>query len=181
MKKMNEIEKYFKARIQEIKSLAVRGDVWVFICCAVFLEYLAKLVYGEDKKAKGYKNFIKNYLSVIDVRYNNFSFSKLNCDGLKKNLPDQMYHILRCGIVHSFSLYPDKISKNNGGAKQSIVLGHEINGDRHLTPYIKNNFDSVIFTTEGFSSDIEKLVDKIFTDAKTYTELAKRILKWYSE
>jgi|GEM_PF-2173381 hypothetical protein len=30
MVELIEIEKYFKARIQEIKTLAVRGDVWFF-------------------------------------------------------------------------------------------------------------------------------------------------------
>ena len=157
---ISDIHKYFKNRISEIKDLAVNtGNPWVFLCCSSFIDYLVRLVYDKEANSSDYKKFIIDYLSQIDIRYKDFEYQS----GVK-DLPDQMYHILRCGIIHSFSLIPDSSSLRKGGRKRSILLAHNKNGETHFKPVTENGYDSVVFTAESFSSDLEKLVDKIFTE-----------------
>lgn len=104
METLDSIHFYYKERIGEVKRYSSIGDVWVFLMCSVFIEYLVKLVSGKEATNKGdYKHFIGTYLSLIDPRYKNFKYSNGKTD-----LPDQMYHVLRCGIVHGFSFIADK-------------------------------------------------------------------------
>lgn len=104
METLDSIHFYYKERIGEVKRYSSIGDVWVFLMCSVFIEYLVKLVSGKEATNKDdYKHFIGTYLSLIDPRYKNFKYSNGKTD-----LPDQMYHVLRCGIVHGFSFIADK-------------------------------------------------------------------------
>lgn len=100
----------------------------------------------------------------------------------KKDLPEQMYYVLRCGIVHSFSLVPDKTSIGNGGRERSILLNHNKNNDgyTHLKAYTENSYDSVVFTAETYATDIEKLVDMIFTKiVRQDSVVEKKIIKYW--
>jgi hypothetical protein len=93
-----------------------------------------------------------------------------------------MYHVLRCGIVHGYSLVPDKISISKGGRKRSILLGHRKNCDTHFEKNEENGLDSVVFTAEDFAEDLEKLTDAIFKEmAPKDQNLSKNIVDWYSK
>lgn len=153
------IHNYFKERISEIIDLANRGDPWVFLCCSSFIDYLVRATYDKRANASDYKEFIKDYLCSIDMRYKDFQYQSGT-----KDLPDQMYHILRCGIIHNFSLIPDSSSLRKGGRERSILLAHNRNGATHFKPITENGFDSVIFTAESFATDLKRLVEKIFTE-----------------
>ena len=156
---ITDIHNYFKNRISEINDLAKRGDPWVFLCCSSFVDYLVRATYDKEANANDYKEFIMNYLSLIDIRYKDFEYQSG-----AKDLPDQMYHILRCGIIHSFSLIPDSNSLRKGGRIRSILLAHNKNGATHFKAMTESGYDSVIFTAESFAADLEKLVEKIFTE-----------------
>jgi hypothetical protein len=174
---IKDIHKYFKDRISEISDLAKRGDPWVFLCCSAFIDYLVRATFNKEAKSNDYKEFIIQYLSLIDVRYNDFEFK----NGAK-DLPDQMYHILRCGIIHSFSLIPDDTSLRKGGRKRSILLAHTKNGATHFDSYTENGYDSVIFTAETYASDIEKLIDVIFKDVVVNnSRIEENIKSWWSK
>lgn len=93
-----------------------------------------------------------------------------------------MYHVLRCGIVHNYSLVPDHQSSKNGGRKRSILLGHRKNDHKHLSRYNEKGYDSVLFTAEDFSEDLEKVLDKIFLElAPTNLVLEKNIKSWINK
>lgn len=174
MTDINTIHKYFKARVKEIKCISKKVNPWGFVCCSAFIEYLVKATNGGESGREKYKDFIIKYLSQIDDRYTNFKYH----DG-KQDLPVQMYHILRCGIIHSFSFVPDNLALGNGGRIRSILLSHK---DVHLTPYTEKEYDSVIFNAMSFANDIEKLVDLIFNDiAEKDDTVKKNILQWYEK
>src|SRR5262245_13667263 len=86
----------FNDRLAELPALYPSGSPWVFLCAAALVEYLAKLVDGTDNGGRGYKCFVRNWLSSIRPAYLSFRYSAGQCD-----LPEQMYHVLRCGIVHN--------------------------------------------------------------------------------
>lgn len=174
-----EIHNYFKNRVSEIKVICECVNPWGFLCCSAFIDYLVNAIYKKSN-ATNYKDFIIKYLSEINHLYADFEYSK----DKKKDLPEQMYYILRCGIVHSFSLVPDKKAKKNGGRQRSILLSHDKNNDgyTHLEAFTKGDFDSVIFTAESFASDLEKLVEKIFTEIVVKKpEIKENIISWWGK
>ena len=141
-----------------------------------FIEYLSKLVYGPDSGQQGFKDFVIDYLAKINHKYQDFKYK----NG-KNDLNKQMYHILRCGIVHSFSLVPDKRSTGKEGRLRSIVIAHKKSGFLHLAPYSSSDApDAAIFISEHFANDIERVVDYIFTQAKPGSQLTCNIEKWFN-
>lgn len=175
MKTITEIHDYYRARIKEVKGYAKSGDTWVFLMAASFIDYLVRMVYNvEPTTHREYKQFIKDYLSLINPQYKDFVYESTD-----KDLPEQMYHVLRCGIVHGYSLVPDSQGMNYGGRKRSILLGHKIHGDIHFTKIVTTEYDSVLFTAEDFTEDLEKLLNKIFIDiAPLDSTLTQNILNW---
>ena len=173
---VSDIEPYFRARVKELKVLSQNGTPWEFLCMAVFIEYLSKLVYGRDRGQQGFKNFVIDYLAKINPKYQDFKYKNGNHD-----LNQQMYHILRCGIVHSFSLVPDDKSTKYGGRLRSIVIAHKKSGHLHLAPYSSSDApDAAIFISEDFANDIERVVDYIFTQSKPGSQLTRNIEKWFN-
>ncbi len=175
---LNEASTYFRERVNELRRACADGTPWVFLCASAFIEYLSKLVNGEDKGRDGYKKFVKDYLSQANPLYRDFVFKNGQCD-----LDVQMYYVLRCGIVHSFSLIPDDRARKAHGRDRSIVLCHarerDEHGWKHLMPYpppeIKSTVnDAVLFVAEDFVDDIGKVTELILTEAN----LQGNIEKW---
>lgn len=172
--KLLPVYKYYKQRVVELKHLAILGDPWVFLCSSAFIDYLARLVSNNAINGEDYEKFIKDYLIEIDSRYVNFQFQS----GMQ-DLPKQMYLILRCGIIHNFSLNPDETGIKKGGRNTSILVGHNSNGCTHLSKYLDNSNDSIIFTAESFVEDLDKLLDLIFLEkAKSDSTIATNIFQW---
>jgi hypothetical protein len=180
---MNKIESYFNGRLKELEQLADRGDPWIFLCASSFVEYLARITNGKPTNREDYKDFLKNYFFRVCPAYAAFRFASG-----KDDLAEQMYHVLRCGIVHSFSLFADPQAKKCGGRDRSILLAHRKNGVRHLTQYIDNRrkikMDAVIFTAEDFVHDIKKVTSSIFSEARKKNQagrqLKKNISSWFA-
>lgn len=171
---INLVQKYFNDRCDEIESLATRGDVWVFLCDLVMIDYLANMSNGERPRSlsENYINFINEY---FDDKYQNFAFS----DG-QKDLPEQIF-FLRCEIVHQFSLKPGQRELSNGARPRSIVLGHEKNSCVHLDKYTKNGCNSVIFTAEQFTEDVRSAIVDLFKKAENNQDLSDKIMKYTRE
>ncbi len=169
------IESYFKSRVEELRAFAERGDPWVFLCASSFIEYLAKVVYDRPTTHKDYKEFLKNYLFTICPEYKTFKYDSGKCD-----LAEQMYHVLRCGIVHSFSLFPDRVATtNHGGRARSILIAHRKSGRRHLGNYVDKRrnpkLDAAVFIAEDFIDDIAEVTDFIFSQARKRTTSGKQL------
>lgn len=109
----------FKERIVDILHFCESGSPLVFVLASAFLDYLAKLPEGKDNGAEGYKDFVAQWLMQVRPEYSSFRYASGQSD-----LPIQMYHVLRCGILHSFSLIPDSRARDKGGRDRSVVLIH---------------------------------------------------------
>ena len=171
---MDKIEAYLRARLDELRCLAQRGDPWVFLCASSFLEYLARLEKGSATKADEYKSFLRKYLYKVCPSYKRFRYSSGASD-----MADQMYHVLRCGIVHGFSLVADVTAKKHGGRDRSILLAHRSAGRKHLSAYVNNGVkpkvDAAIFVAEDFVEDIAKLAEFLFDESRKETPTAGKL------
>ncbi|OQP42030.1 hypothetical protein A4H97_34145 [Niastella yeongjuensis] len=166
------IKEYFLARCDEIISLSHRGDPWTFLCGSAMIDYLTNMTTGNSTRVR-YINFIEDYFAQVNILYKEFTYQSGD-----KDLPTQMYVVLRCGIVHSFSLIPNNLGISYGGRIRSILLAHEKNGHSHFETYIKDGMDSVIFTAEGFAMDIKNVVLSVFKKATTDQNLETQILAY---
>jgi hypothetical protein len=94
-----------------------------------------------------------------------------------------MYHVLRCGIVHSFSLIADKQAKRDGGRDRSIVLAHRASGRKHLEACVDGRrnpkLDAAVFVAEDFVADIEKVTNSIFAQSCTNKKLRLNMKTWW--
>jgi hypothetical protein len=156
-------------------ALAQRGDPWVFLCASSFLEYLAKIELGKATTSTDYKNFLKNYLFRVCPDYAAFRFRSG-----AKDLAEQMYHVLRCGIVHSFSLFADPSAKaKHGGRDRSILLAHRSSGQRHLANHVnqrtKPKVDAAVFIAEDFVDDVGKVTEFLFAQARKRTNVGRQL------
>jgi hypothetical protein len=172
---LTKTETYFKNRVGELRALAQRGDPWVFLCASSFLEYLAKIELGKTTTSTDYKNFLTNYLFKVCPAYGAFRFHSGAQD-----LAEQMYHVLRCGVVHSFSLFADPAAKTkHGGRDRSILLAHRGSGQHHLANYVKQRtkpqVDAAVFVAEDFVDDVGKVTEFLFAQARKRNMTGKRL------
>ena len=89
------------------------SDVWIFVGATTMIEYLAALKKGESAGPKDFIEFVRGYMPEY-VQFKYKRKHRLSKTGVgekpriltKADLPEQMYYILRCGLVHGFSLVP---------------------------------------------------------------------------
>jgi len=170
-----------REQIADIKRFCLTGSPLVFVLASAYLDYLAKLPPGKDDHAKGYKDFITNWLSRVRPGYESFRF---HCG--KADLPVQMYHVLRCGILHSFSLIPDERALKQGGRDRSIILFHrkesQEQGFSHLSNYADSKApDAAVFVAEDLAEDIEKVMELLFAEAENNPELKANMETWLQQ
>lgn len=170
---INGIENFFLDRIAELENQCHEHTTWVFLCASAMINYLVNLVNGSETKSDDYKRFINDFMPED---YKNFQFLNGNND-----LGIQMYHTLRCGIVHNFSLFPDAAGLRAGARERSIALTHRDNKDgNHFCNHagISKDLDAALFVAEDFINDIKTAVKKIFNDARNNAGLKQNILNW---
>ena len=178
---LSDAHQRFKDRLAELPALYPSGSPWVFLCAAALVEYLAKLVDGSDTGGLGYKNFVRNWLALIRPAYATFSYRSGQSD-----LPEQMYHVLRCGVVHNLSLIPAPAARAKGGRDRSIVLCHRPEAQQghlfHLSNYATAEIaDAAIFVAEDFVDDIDHVVERVFSAAVPGSTLEINMNRWLNE
>lgn len=181
---LSEVKIHLQHLVKYMESTIILESAARFIVPCSFIDYLSKLYKGGG--GENYKKFIKEIMSEVNPKYIEFEYKGENEKPIK-DLPVQMYHILRCGIVHSFSLIPDKTAKDNGGRKRSIVLGFNEDKEKykHLDNYSdKDITDACIFILDDFISDLNKSIEVLFAKAEKKNEdgsnsdLERHILDW---
>lgn len=91
---LEEAQRYLKDQLNALRALYPSQTPYVFLCAASHIEYLMKIVNGRDAKSKGYKQFIRTWLSRIRPGYASFTFPAGKAD-----LPEQMYHRTICAAL----------------------------------------------------------------------------------
>lgn len=170
-----------------------RGNIWIFLGLATTIDYLAGLERGKRAGRRGYIDFIRNY---FPEKYSDFEYESTHRKpgtGIlkkgvrskrqmtKKDLPEQMYFIFRCGLVHSFSLVPSLDEIENGGRERSITIHSRVDAERDgknhldnfkLTPHV---VDSAYFVDEDLLDDVIAVVRKLFADKKKHHKIGKML------
>lgn len=186
---------YFLGILRELEAECQKRPAWVFLCCSAFIEYLAKMSLLPGHTLRGdwepYLYFIDEFMPI---RYKNFQYLTAHaCVKVgtphgtsltaRDDLPLQMYCILRCGLVHSFSMHPKPNSSFAGrhARTRSIVLSHKKrrNSQRpiHLSSYtgINGNLDAALFVLQDFIIDIKHAINMLFRRARNNTPLRQAI------
>lgn len=197
MSKANKLKghrKYFLGILRELEVECEKRPAWIFLCCSALIEFLAKTTVdpavAKPPDWKTYIDFIEKYMpsSYTDFKYLNANASMDsagNAMTTKTDLLIQMYCVLRCGLVHSFSMTPNPkytTSKpGKYGRKRSIVLSHKRKGKRggkHLGNYKGKDgtLDAARFVLQDFIVDIRKALKKLFKAAMATSTLGEHIL-----
>jgi hypothetical protein len=154
-----QVKHYCLNRLTEIREIMKLRNPWGFVCAAAFIDLLSKINKGTDEKRAGYKDFIIEWLPDT---YKTFQYANGEND-----LPYQLYHIFRCGILHSFSFSPTMTDKD--ARKQSVIIAHECQKDsgdyyKNLENYNKNGMDAAIIIAENLCDDLNYAIDNMFKD-----------------
>jgi hypothetical protein len=130
----------------------------VFILCSCLIDWLAGYRYegipipkDETKNAFRYKSFIRDYLSKVDNRY----------------VADDLYHNLRCGLVHQYTEAYKNASK--------FLFTH----DPHLKPtHLKSassgkNDNRKVLYIYKFFEDIKNAAKEMINEAQNNPDILK--------
>jgi len=204
---------YFIERAKELEWMCTHGTPWVFLCTAALLDLLASMVTNEcqnngenfchykkeeecrrHRKNKNsrlqrgggcrYQNFVKEYMPMA---YSDFSYN--DTDDNAKDLPRRMWNILRCGVIHNFSLTPGYRGEQDGleaetetDIRRTIVLCHRKEVERkgwwHLCAYSVAERNAALFIAEDFVEDLRNVIVHIFAKAERDQELKRNIERW---
>ena len=171
-----EAKEYFLDKSESLIQLAedsTQRNSFVFLLCSAMIEYLTRLTHNRTTNGNDYSEFIKQY---FPSEYRDFKYKSG-----KRDLPEQMYYVLRCGLVHSFSLIPDERSRNSGGRIRSIVLTHRDEAEAHLSNTAVDNLDAAIFVAEDFCADLKNVVEILFEKSKKDQDLHEKMNKWLND
>jgi len=176
--KLQDIENYYLGRAEELIEYSKRGDTWFFVGASTFMNHLANLIFGNRAGRIEYVKFVINFMPSD---YKDFIY----LNGIQ-DLPLQMWCVLRCGIIHSFSLIADRIYEpcKSQARDRSIMFAHDKNKPvSHLKNYkgIDGKKDVALFVAENFAGDIVKTVKYIFNKAKNNTQLENNIINWIKQ
>jgi hypothetical protein len=170
---LERLQAHLIRRVHELRPICAERTPWVFLCAAAFIEFLARLAYG-DRGRTSYVRFISEYFPM--------SYSKFQYQSGAQDLPEQLYRVLRCGLLHAMSLVPDDETKKLGGRDRSVVLTHRekpqwvvaelsqgyadiehgLPPSMHLTGHSSSYApDAVVLVAEDFLEDLERSVEEL--------------------
>ncbi len=197
-KNLKSAEEYFIAEANALR--AVHGTPWIFVGVAVMIDYLATL-------EKGSRADRSDYISVIRRKfppeYREFKYAVAHRKagtgqaikvrgrvvGHKKksmtrmDLPEQMYFIFRCGLVHAFSLVPSATERGNGGRTRSVTLNSRADSSRdgidHLQNYKRLPLieDSAYFVDEDLLDGLIVAIKSVFADKSKHRNIRAMLNK----
>lgn len=159
----------FKANLLgELAWLRLRTpDRRAFASSAILIDVLAHATMSPKlDNNQRFQEFISCYMSrsYCSFRYAN---------GLQ-DLPMQMYAILRCSLIHAFSLtpLPRRDKKPTSGRKNSILISAD---GVHLGRVLDPPYDAALFVFSPFLNDIESALLEAFSQAERDRGLKHRI------
>lgn len=183
---LDRAKNYLIAEINALRN--VKGDVWIFVGATTMIEYLAALEKGKPAEQKDFIEFVRGYMpEYVQFKYKRkHRLSKTGVGGrlrilTRADLPEQMYYILRCGLVHGFSLVPGAKEIKNGGRQRSIELSNrdkaKTDGKQHLDSYEKRPHveDAAYFVDEDFLDHLIEATNRLFAKKKNHKKISRML------
>jgi hypothetical protein len=171
-----EIRLCFERWFGTLPDVCAIQSPWCFLCVSALVDYLSAAAYPDEEQWSRYVKFIEGF---FPAKYTKFAYKNGKTD-----LPAQMYYVLRNGLVHSFSLFPDEKGCKWGGRDRSIVLAHRCNaaGRRHLSQYSAASApDAALFVAEDFLADTKKAAYKLLCRAKRGSILEQSVVTRFTD
>ena len=159
-----EVESYLQARLVDLHNLAPPGHRWVFLACCTYIELCASLAKNGPAGKADFKKLCKDYLFPVRPEYTNATYPKTTLV-----FKHQLYHILRCGVTHTFSMTPDPHhqSAQFNPTPRSVVLAHRSSQIPHLQ-YVEwwGGKEAYVLIAEDFVSDLSDMTDALLKAAR---------------
>ncbi|AOW47956.1 hypothetical protein A4S02_14040 (plasmid) [Acetobacter ascendens] len=182
-------QNYLNDRILELKTAQhikskddrLNGSIWDFVLMGCLVELVAKLNCVDSI------NTFEKVSKLFDERLPKYRAPFYNTPEKINDVPEQIYMVMRCGLIHSLSLIPDKKVKDKDIYKRhwrevSLVLTHRGN---HLkmgkTPHNGSLVEVCQLDYSTMLDDMQTALDAIFQDAKHDTALSSHIEKFVKE
>jgi hypothetical protein len=175
---LQDVRSRFDLWFYELDQVCRIENPWGFLCLSALIDYLSRLANGKNVGRRGYIQFIRDY---FPDEYKNFHYKNGATD-----LPEQMYYVLRNGLVHSFSLIPDVGKGKKVGRDRSIVLIHAESAKRRGLSHLDNyggqhgQLDAALFVAEDFLNDTKIAAYTLLQKAMTESVLEGHILSWFT-
>ena len=172
MGELGDLEQYFNMQFDQLDHICQSPSPWIFLCLAAFTDYLSNVPDTRPKGKHRYSDFITNR---YPAKYKDFKYRSG-----KQDLPNQMYLILRNGLVHRFSLTPDAKGLRHDARFRSLYLAHRASGLKHLGHHAepKRGIDAAILIAEDFLQDTKVVVTKMIRRAKRDRVLRQQIVNF---
>ncbi|MCG0997583.1 hypothetical protein [Acetobacter persici] len=177
-------QNYINNRILELKTAQLiksdkdrlNGSIWDFVLMGCLVEIVAKLnctnksLYTFDKISKLFNDRLPKYRIPSYKTHDNIN-----------DVPEQIYMVMRCGLIHSLSLVPDEKYKEKKKyekhwRKGSLLLSHKGNHLQMMTWSPDGEpFEACQLDYSSMLDDMQTALDAIFRDAKQDTALSVHI------
>lgn len=186
---LKSIQRYLEARVDEVQKIASEGHPWGFLASCTLLDFCASLANNKSATKTEFKNFCIDYLFKTRQEYSAAIYQPRLSQTHPILLSNQIYHVLRCGITHGFSLTPNpppNINPNFNPVARSIILAHRNSNLTHLAHVeYTNGLDAFILISEEFSLDIATTIKLMFQAARkknlTGKALSNNILNYFKK
>lgn len=170
MTELDDLENYLQMQFDQLDHICKSPSPWIFVCLSAFIDFLSQM---EDPHQSNIRQRYINFISKwYPAKYRNFTYRNGNTD-----LAEQMYVILRSGLVHSFSLTPDPNRPGTSGRWRSLYLAHQASGLKHLGRADKSlGIDAAILIAEEFLQDTKNVAKRLIRKARRNRSLRQNII-----
>nr|WP_128081132.1 hypothetical protein [Acetobacter persici] len=169
---------------QSIKSEVDRlnGSIWDFVLMGCLVEIVAKLNCTHKVSSTLHK-----ISKLFDDRLPQYRIPSYKTHNNIKDVPEQIYMVMRCGLIHSLSLVPDRTYKERKNYKKhwrewSLLLTHKGNHLQMMTWKPNGQpIEACLLDYSTMLDDMQTALDAIFQDAVNDTALSAHIETFVKE
>lgn len=167
---LKSVESYLSSRCDELDALSSAGHPWGFLAACTILDFLASLEAGAASTNRIFKKFCSDFLFKTRSEYGSAIYTSRKGNGRPILLVNQLYHVLRCGITHGFSMSPVPHPATHPDANpvaRSLLLAHKKSGHVHLQRVEHTNgLDAYVLISELFAKDVRDAACLLFKSAR---------------
>jgi hypothetical protein len=171
---LDEYKTYLLNEIEAVRERSPSPDA--FASAASLLDTIAQAAIPRSKRGGATKPDSVRFAQFVR-KFMRPTYASFRYAGGQQDLPEQMYAILRCGLIHARSLTPNVPGngKKPVGRADSIILDR---AGTHLHPWQDADHDAALLVFSVFVADIEAAVRCVFVKATKESGLRVLIEKY---